>query len=68
VSGDGPRGHEAEVQESPAGEAPASGPVVQNIFNVTVHLEGGEANDEEAVVERLTRVLVEQARRQGIDV
>ncbi len=63
-------GRETEARESPAGEAPAPLPVpgVQNVFNVTVHVEGGESSDEEALVERLTRVLIDQARRQGIDV
>jgi hypothetical protein len=44
-------------------------PAVQNTFNVTVHLAGGlDDGNEEALAERLTRILVEQARRYGIDV
>lgn len=42
-------------------------PAVQNTFNVQVHMEGSPA-DEEALAARLNRILVEQARRYGIDV
>ncbi len=46
----------------------AAGPVVQNTFNVTVH--SGQSTDEpdDELAERITRILVEQARRHGIDV
>jgi hypothetical protein len=43
-------------------------PAVQNTFNVTVHLAGGGDGNEQELAERLTRILVEQARRYGIDV
>jgi hypothetical protein len=56
----------------PAGEttaptiAPAA-PAVRNTFNVEVHMEGHPAEEEELAA-RLNRILVEQARRFGIDV
>ncbi len=53
--------HQAEV-------APALVPAVQNTFNVTVHLTGGLEGNEDELAERLGRILVEQARRYGIDV
>jgi hypothetical protein len=55
-----------EARHDVAGAAPA--PAVQNTFNVTVHMEGGLAGNEEELAERLTRILVDQARRYGIDV
>jgi hypothetical protein len=36
------------------------------VFNVTVHMAGGTADDDE-FAERLTRILVEQAQRHGLD-
>lgn len=58
------------VREPSPGETPSPmpGPAVQNTFNVTVHLAAGESADDEALMERVTRVLVDQARRHGIDV
>jgi hypothetical protein len=46
----------------------ATAPAVQNTFNVTVHMAGGLDSGEEELAERLNRLLVEQARRYGIDV
>jgi|GEM_PF-6740951 len=43
-------------------------PAAQNTFNVTVHLAGGLDGHEDALAERLNRILIEQARRNGIDV
>ena len=68
------RSGKTEVEEKPAKEAPhdadeaVPAPRVQNTFNVTVHMEGGLAGNEEELAERLTRILVEQARRYGIEV
>jgi hypothetical protein len=42
-------------------------PAVQNTFNVTVHITGGLA-DENELGERIARLLIDQARRHGIDV
>jgi len=44
-------------------------PAVHNTFNVTVHMEGGvEGGLNDDLAARLTRILVDQARRYGIDV
>lgn len=42
-------------------------PAVQNTFNVTVHIAGG-FEDETELADRIARILVDQARRHGIDV
>jgi hypothetical protein len=49
-------------------DVPTSGASVQNTFNVTVHMEGGPDTGNEELAERLNRLLIEQARRYGIDV
>ncbi|MFQ3662075.1 MAG: hypothetical protein SNJ69_06735 [Chloroflexaceae bacterium] len=46
----------------------AAGPVVQNTFNVTVHTGQSADEPDDELAERITRILVEQARRYGIDV
>jgi hypothetical protein len=56
----------AAAQEQ--GEAPPAAPAVQNTFNVTVHMGRGADEPDDDLAERLTRILVEQARRNGIDV
>jgi hypothetical protein len=64
------------VAPAPAPEPPAAqsqgelpgGPAVQNTFNVTVHMGRGADEPDDDLAERLTRILVEQARRNGIDV
>ncbi len=74
-------GSQAEMQRREGGDVERSsedilgfdgetggGPAVQNTFNITVHMEGGLAGNEDELAERLTRILVEQARRYGIDV
>jgi len=43
-------------------------PAVQNTFNITLHMAGGLENGEEELAERLTRILMDQARRYGIDI
>jgi hypothetical protein len=54
-----------EVAESPStGHVPG----VSNTFNVTVHMGSGQEASDQELAERLTRVLVDQARRYGIDV
>ena len=64
--------HSPELVPATAAHSPppgvAAGPVVQNTFNVTVH--SGQSADEpdDELAERITRILVEQARRHGIDV
>lgn len=42
-------------------------PATQNIFNVNVHTTGGSMDDAE-LAERLTQILIDQARRHGIDI
>ncbi len=42
-------------------------PMSQTTFNVTVHVPGG-FEDESAMADRLTRILIDEARRHGIDV
>lgn len=42
-------------------------PATQNIFNVNVHTTGGAMDDAE-LAERLTQILIDQARRHGIDI
>jgi hypothetical protein len=55
----------AEVTESPStGHVPG----VSNTFNVTVHMGSGQESSDQELAERLTRILVDQARRYGIDV
>ena len=53
-----------------AGESPPApaAPAIQNTFNVTVHMADAALANEEELAERLTRVLIEQARRNGIDI
>lgn len=46
----------------------AAGPAVQNTFNVTVHTAHSADEPDDELAERITRILVEQARRHGIDV
>jgi len=54
-----------------AAEAPppetVTPPAVQNTFNVTVHIAGG-VEDETELADRIARILIDQARRHGIDV
>jgi hypothetical protein len=59
-----------DASQAGAAPSPRSGtpPTVQNTFNVKVHMEGGIEGNEEELAERLNRILVEQARRYGIDV
>jgi hypothetical protein len=53
-----------------AGDSPPlpAAPAIQNTFNVTVHMADAALANEEELAERLTRVLIEQARRNGIDI
>jgi hypothetical protein len=55
----------AEVAETlSAGHVPD----VSNTFNVTVHMGNGQETSDQELAERLTRILVDQARRYGVDV
>ncbi len=48
-----------------------SGPGIHNTFNVTVHSAGGPGDgpdNETEIADRITRILVDQARRHGIDI
>lgn len=60
--------HRARAPIEPVEGERTAGPTVQNTFNVTVHVPGGLENGDDELAARLTRVLVEQARRNGIDV
>jgi hypothetical protein len=62
------RAPDAAPEAPPEAGIPPSGPAIQNTFNVTVHMEGGPETGNEELAERLNRLLIEQARRHGIDV
>jgi hypothetical protein len=42
-------------------------PPAANVFNVTVHMGGGTSDDDNELAERLSRILVDEAQRHGID-
>ncbi len=58
----------SSTQEMTAVPAAPGAAAIQNTFNVTVHMAGGTDAGEEMLAERLTRILIDQARRQGIDI
>jgi hypothetical protein len=64
----GPAAASVSQSASPSPDAAPAAPGVQNNFNVTVHMQGGVETDQDELAERLARLLVEQARRYGIDV